>query len=150
MAKKLHIASCSAISVGEHKESLCSQAKLLNLHLRLILINMHHKCCRTQVIPVFTRENIKLTFALNFKTLYNKQFGFQKKCSTDKAILLTSSRQNFYQSFHKNSCALETHKYYVISSYHKWLTNYLTNCKQYVFYDDKSTLTVLCGVRYVS
>ena len=31
--------------------------------------------------------------------LYNKQFGFQKNCSTDQAILLTSCRQN---SFYKN------------------------------------------------
>ena len=98
--------------------------------------------------------------------LYSKQFGFQKNCSTDQAILHLVDK--IYQSFDENKYTLgvfidlskafdtvdhqillEKLKYYGINhNYHKWLTNYLTNRKQCVSCDNKSTslLTVLCGV----
>ncbi|XP_057302747.1 uncharacterized protein LOC130636914 [Hydractinia symbiolongicarpus] len=98
--------------------------------------------------------------------LYDKQFGFQKHHSTDNAVIELVSELS--ESFNKrlftlgifidlskafdtvNHILLSKLKSYGVQSNNlKWFTNYLTNRKQCIAYDDKLTLFQLikCGAQ---
>ena len=98
--------------------------------------------------------------------LYKKQFGFQKNCSTDYAILelineiTTSFEQGRYtlgvfidlsKAFDtvNHDILLKKMKHYGITgNILKWLNSYLANRKQYLSYNKKDTsqLEITCGV----
>ena len=124
------------------------------------------------ILPTFSKllerivYNRLYTHLTKNNLLYNKQFGFQPKCSTDQAILhlidelsdAFDKKQYIIGVFVDLSKAFDTvdHnilltkiKYYgITNTSHKWLSSYLNNRKQYVSYDKNSTdkRTVLCGV----
>ena len=89
--------------------------------------------------------------------LYEKQFGFQKKCSTECAIIQLT--KEIHESFNKNefilgvfidlSKAFDTVNHDILltklpyngleNRYLKWFTSYLSNRKQFVLYGDKKS-----------
>ena len=103
--------------------------------------------------------------------LYDKQFGFQRQCSTEHAILQLS--KEILDSFNEKkftlgvfvdlSKAFDTVNHDILltklrylgisETYLKWFKSYLCDRKQYVTYDEnkQSTLnTVNCGVPHGS
>ena len=99
--------------------------------------------------------------------LYEKQFGFQNKCSTEYAILQLA--KEIYSSFNENeytlgifidlSKAFDTVNHNILLTKLKyfgltedcinWFKSYLSNRKQYIFYGDRkrsSSETINCGV----
>ena len=125
------------------------------------------------VLPVFSKILERIMYNKLYShisennLLYEKQFGFQKKCSTDFAILQLA--KEIHESFEKNkfmlgvfvdlSKAFDTVNHDILltklsylgitGNYLKWLGSYLSNRKQYVPYDNdrKSNIqNILCGV----
>ena len=124
------------------------------------------------VLPVFSKllERIMYNRVYSHITkhllLYEKQFGFQKQCSTEHAILQLT--KEIYESFDQKkftlgvfvdlSKAFDTvnHEilisklsYYGIkSTYINWFKSYLTNRKQYITCKDLNSKTqyITCGV----
>ena len=124
------------------------------------------------VLPVFSKllerimYNRVYSHLINHQLLYERQFGFQKNCSTEYAILQLT--KEIYESFDENkftlgvfidlSKAFDTvnHKillrkltYFGIKGvYLDWFKSYLRNRKQFISYNDKSSsiLDITCGV----
>ena len=100
----------------------------------------------------------------NNNLFYKKQYGFQKNCSTEHAILelvkqITNSFEksnymlgvfiNFSKAFDTvdHDILLSKLSYYGIQGKtHNWLKSYLTNRKQYVLSKETGMLDVVCGV----
>ena len=98
--------------------------------------------------------------------LYEKQFGFQKGCSAEDAILQLT--KEIYESFDKNKFTLgvfvdlskvfdtvnhdilltKLASFGIKGSYIDWFNSYLSNRQQYISYDDKKSKvkTITCGV----
>ena len=125
------------------------------------------------VLPCFSKILEKIMYNRLYNhlyennILYNKQFGFQKRTSTDHAILelVDELRQSFNENkftvgvFIDLSKAFDTidHEILINKLKHygvngnmlKWFSNYLTNRKQYIQYDKKNRtecLNTKCGV----
>ena len=124
------------------------------------------------VLPVFSKllerimYNRVYSHLINHQLLYERQFGFQKNCSAEYAILQLT--KEIYESFDENkftlgvfidlSKAFDTvnHKillkkltYFGIKGvYLDWFKSYLRNRKQFISYNDKSSsiLDITCGV----
>ena len=124
------------------------------------------------VLPVFSKLLERIMYnriyshVTNNKLLYEKQFGFQQKCSTDYAILQLT--KNIYESFDRNtftlgvfvdlSKAFDTVNHKILLKkltcfgikgiYLNWFKSYLNNRKQFISYDKKETamLNLMCGV----
>ena len=125
------------------------------------------------ILPVFSKllERIMYNRLYSHVTsnnlLYEKQFGFQNKCSTEYAILQLA--KEIYSSFNENeytlgifidlSKAFDTVNHNILLTKLKyfgltedcinWFKSYLSNRKQYIFYGDRkrsSSETINCGV----
>ena len=98
------------------------------------------------------------------KLFYKKQFGFQKNCSTEHAILELT--EQITKSFEKNKLMLgvfidlskafdtvnheilltKLNHYGVKGKTHSWIKNYLKHRKQFVLLKDSGMIEVVCGV----
>ena len=98
--------------------------------------------------------------------LYKKQFGFQKDCSTDYAILelvneITNSFEQgkytlgvfidlskAFDTVNHNILLKKIKHYGITGNIFHWLYSYLDNRKQYISYEGRSTkpLEITCGV----
>ena len=122
------------------------------------------------LIPIFSKIYEKIVYNRLYdhltknKYLYTSQFGFQKNCSTEHALIELS--ENIVKSFEKNLYTLgvfidlskafdtvnhlilfEKLKHYGIKNkLLKWLKNYLSNRKQYVLKKSSGLENFLCGV----
>ena len=124
------------------------------------------------VFPVFSKILERIMYNRVYKhisdnsLLYEKQFGFQKECSTEHAILQLT--KEIYESFDKKqftlgvfldlSKAFDTVNHDILlnkltsfgiqGSYIDWFKSYLYNRQQYISYDNKKSKikTVTCGV----
>ena len=125
------------------------------------------------ILPVFSKLLERIMYNRIYshvqanQLLYNKQFGFQKECSTEYTILQLT--KEILDSFEANqftlgvfvdlSKAFDTvnHKilltkltYFGIEgTYLKWFKSYLENRKQFVNYDNNkksNVLSINCGV----
>ena len=124
------------------------------------------------VLPVFSKILERIMYNRVYKhisdnsLLYEKQFGFQKECSTEHAILQLA--KEIYESFDKKqftlgvfldlSKAFDTVNHDILlnkltsfgiqGSYIDWFKSYLYNRQQYISYDNKKSKikTVTCGV----
>ena len=125
------------------------------------------------ILPVFSKLLERIMYNRVYKhvisnnLLYEKQFGFQKQCSTETAILQLS--KEIYESFDKNQFTLGVFvdlskafdtvnhqilinklKYFGITEiYLEWFRSYLNNRKQFISYDNNkisSLQNVSCGV----
>ena len=114
------------------------------------------------VLPVFSKILGRIIYNRIDKhisdnlLLYEKQFGFQKGCSTEDAILQLT--KEIYESFDKNQFTLgvfvdlsktfdtvnhdilltKVTSFGIIGSYIDWFNSYLSNRQQYISYDDKN------------
>ena len=106
------------------------------------------------------------TYIIENKLLYNKQFGFQNNNSTEHAIL--NFVDDINNAFHRRECTLDIFidlskafdtvdhhillqklkSYRIRNTYYDWFKSYLSNRKQFIVLNDKSTLQVAikCGV----
>ena len=125
------------------------------------------------ILPTFSKLLERIMYNRVYKhvtqtnLLYDKQFGFQKQCSTEHAILQLS--KEILSSFNKTeftlgvfvdlSKAFDTVNHDILlaklrhlgidGTYLKWFKSYLCDRKQYVTYGQNkqsSVLTVNCGV----
>ena len=124
------------------------------------------------ILPVFSKILEKIMYNRVYKhvsdnlLLYEKQFGFQKACSPEYAILQLT--KEIYESFDKQqftlgifvdlSKAFDTVNHTILLSkltsfgiqgiYIDWFKSYLHNRKQYISYDDKKSKIkiITCGV----
>ena len=122
------------------------------------------------LLPVFSKIYEKVIYNqiynyLNInKLLYKNQFGFQKSCSTEHAIIELTNK--IFKSFDKGeqvlgvfidlSKAFDTVDYGILLSklnhygikglIYKWTKNYLSNRKQFVIKKESSVLDIKCGV----
>ena len=125
------------------------------------------------ILPVFYKLLERIMYNRVYKhvisnnLLYEKQFGFQKQCSTETAILQLS--KEIYESFDKKQFTLGVFvdlskafdtvnhqilinklKYFGITKiYLEWFRSYLNNRKQFISYDNNkisSLQNVSCGV----
>ena len=96
--------------------------------------------------------------------LYKKQFGFQKNCSTEHAIL--ELVEQITKSFNENNFMLgvfidlskafdtvnheillaKLNHYGIKGKTHKWIKSYLKHRKQFVFSKSTGLIEVICGV----
>ena len=122
------------------------------------------------LVPVFSKifervmYNRMYTYFTSNNLLYNKQFGFQKNCSTEHAILdlvdqITKSFENnsfllgvfvdLSKAFDtvNHDILLDKLNYYGIrGKSFDWIQSYLKSKKQFVIDKDSGLLEVLCGV----
>ena len=124
------------------------------------------------ILPVFSKmlERIiynRLYSYLNSNNLlYKKQFGFRKNHSTEHAIveLVDEISRKFekneyvlgvfidlskaFDTVNHNILLRKLESYGIRNINHKLLTNYLSNRKQFIFYNNKRTnvLNIICGV----
>ena len=124
------------------------------------------------VLPVFSKILERIMYNRVYKhisdnsLLYEKQFGFQKECSTEHAILQLT--KEIYESFDKKQFTLgvfldlskafdtvnpdillnKLTSFGIRGSYIDWFKSYLYNRQQYIYYDNKKLKikTVTCGV----
>ena len=125
------------------------------------------------ILPVFSKLLERIMYNRIYShvqdnhLLYNKQFGFQKECSTEYAILQLT--KEILDSFEANqftlgvfvdlSKAFDTVNHKILltkltyfgteGTYLKWFKSYLENRKQFVNYDNNrksNVLSINCGV----
>ena len=125
------------------------------------------------VLPLFSKILERIMYNRVYKhvssqnLLYNKQFGFQNKCSTEHAILQLT--KELHESFEKKeftlgvfvdlSKAFDTVNHDILlvkleyfglkNSYLNWFKSYLSNRQQFVSYGNKkqsNTENINCGV----
>ena len=124
------------------------------------------------ILPAFSKILERIMYnriyshVTNNLLLYDKQFGFQQKCSTEYAILQLT--KEIYESFDEQkytlgvfidlSKAFDTVNHQLLlaklpyfgiqGSYINWFKSYLSNRQQYVTYNDKKAniRTISCGV----
>ena len=122
------------------------------------------------LLPVFSKifERVIYNRIYNYMTintlLYKNQFGFQKYCSTEHAIIELANKISM--SFDKGelvlgvfidlSKAFDTVDHVILLSklkhygikglMYKWVKNYLFNRKQYVVLEMSEALDIVCGV----